>query len=302
MKSCCFAGETDEFVLSGSDDFNLYVWRVGEADAEQQNQWVDTHQMVLYGHRSIVNQVRYNSQKCIIASSGVEKVIKLWQPFAAEGWSGALAEETAADGCDTPRDVFSYDEYMSLVNSSGQNMTHDYSNQNTTEDPRMMAFFDSLVQREIEGWNSADNSGGSDKSSEHSSDGSSRPTSTDDSSESEAAVSYYDDGEPCRRGGGGASAAVRRRSRGAAIKPRTIYANRIAYLIATKRNTLKRLALKGAAHTERRRRVKSTSSNRKLSLRITRKGGGKRLGRSSMVSVFFFLYLFIYVFYFYACA
>lgn len=34
MKSCCFAGEMDEFVLSGSDDFNLYVWRVADADRE----------------------------------------------------------------------------------------------------------------------------------------------------------------------------------------------------------------------------------------------------------------------------
>jgi DDB1- and CUL4-associated factor 5 len=33
--------------------------------------------MVLYGHRSIVNQVRYNQQKCILASSGVEKIIKV---------------------------------------------------------------------------------------------------------------------------------------------------------------------------------------------------------------------------------
>jgi hypothetical protein len=28
MKSCCFAGEDDQYVLSGSDDFNLYVWRI----------------------------------------------------------------------------------------------------------------------------------------------------------------------------------------------------------------------------------------------------------------------------------
>lgn len=35
-------------------------------------------------------------------------------------------------------------------------MTHDYSHQSTREDPRMMAFFDSLVQREVEGWTSED--------------------------------------------------------------------------------------------------------------------------------------------------
>lgn len=51
-------------------------------------------------------------------------------------------------------------------------MTHDYSNQNTNEDPRMMAFFDYLVQQEIEGWNSE-----SSESSDHSSENSSRPDS-----------------------------------------------------------------------------------------------------------------------------
>lgn len=35
-------------------------------------------------------------------------------------------------------------------------MTHDYSHQSTDEDQRMMAFFDSLVQREIESWSLED--------------------------------------------------------------------------------------------------------------------------------------------------
>jgi DDB1- and CUL4-associated factor 5 len=34
MKSCTFAGAMDEYVLSGSDDFNLYVWKVSDADRE----------------------------------------------------------------------------------------------------------------------------------------------------------------------------------------------------------------------------------------------------------------------------
>lgn len=52
--------------------------------------------------------------------------------------------------------MFTHDEYIGLVLRSGQFMTHDYSHQSTKEDPRMMAFFDSLVQREIEGWSSED--------------------------------------------------------------------------------------------------------------------------------------------------
>lgn len=52
-------------------------------------------------------------------------------------------------------------------------MTHDYSNQNTNEDPRMIAFFDYLVQQEIEGWSSES----SNQSSDHTSENSSRPGS-----------------------------------------------------------------------------------------------------------------------------
>lgn len=53
-------------------------------------------------------------------------------------------------------------------------MTHDYSNQNTHEDPRMIAFFDYLVQQEIEGW---DSDPSPDQSSDHTSGNSSRPDS-----------------------------------------------------------------------------------------------------------------------------
>lgn len=51
-------------------------------------------------------------------------------------------------------------------------MTHDYSNQNTHEDPRMIAFFDYLVQQEIEGWSNE-----SSNHSDHTSENSSRPDS-----------------------------------------------------------------------------------------------------------------------------
>ncbi len=253
--------------------------------------------MVLHGHRSIVNQVRYNAQKCIIASSGVEKLVKLWRPFETEDWKGSLLEDV--NSSDNPRDVFSHDEYASLLYASDHNLAHDYTLQSTTEDPRMMAFFDSLVQREIEGWNSSEDTG-SDKSSQHSSDGSSRPTSPE-TSDSDSPNTFLTNGtgknktnsamlrhikiifflfyffllytwlgEPCRRPR-------------LTMKPRTIYANRIAYLIATKRNTLKRLALRGAAQTER--RVKSAKfGSRKMSARITRKGNGKRPGRLGLVS------------------
>lgn len=76
------------YIFKGSDDFNLYMWKI---PSDKSVNWVDSAHMVLRGHRSIVNQVRYNPASCLLASSGVEKVIKLWSPFPiSENYQGGL--------------------------------------------------------------------------------------------------------------------------------------------------------------------------------------------------------------------
>ncbi|MEQ2205799.1 hypothetical protein XENOCAPTIV_014479, partial [Xenoophorus captivus] len=106
--------------------------------------------MVLKGHRSIVNQVRFNPHSYMICSSGVEKVIKVWSPYLQPGSEGDLEGRVE----DKSRSLYSHEEYISLVLNSGSGLSHDYVSQSIEEDPRMMAFFDSLVRREIEGWSS----------------------------------------------------------------------------------------------------------------------------------------------------
>lgn len=151
MKSCCFAGERDQYVLSGSDDFKLYVWKIPDNLIPKKRVWVNKAHFVLRGHRSIVNQVRYNNAYGILASSGVEKIVKLWSSFPV---SQNEATSNYVTSKDLSRKVYSHEEYINLVLESGQFMTHDYSHHSVQEDPRMMAFFDSLVQRDIEGWTS----------------------------------------------------------------------------------------------------------------------------------------------------
>ena len=34
MKSCCFAGDGDEYAVSGSDDHNIYVWKLPLQDCQ----------------------------------------------------------------------------------------------------------------------------------------------------------------------------------------------------------------------------------------------------------------------------
>ena len=93
----------------------------------------------------------------MIATSGVEKVVKLWSalplPQARNG-----SRESGRD-----RQVYSHDEYIRLVMRSDSLVSHDYSSQSVEENPQMMAFFDSLVQREIEGFEGSSSSSSSDE-------------------------------------------------------------------------------------------------------------------------------------------
>ncbi|OWF46287.1 DDB1- and CUL4-associated factor 5-like [Mizuhopecten yessoensis] len=154
MKSCTFAGDNDQYVLSGSDDFNLYMWKVPENLSKRQ--YINDAHMILEGHRSIVNQVRFNPTNHLIISSGVEKIVKVWSLFEMLDCEGGLGVKKPPPPNIGERSVYTHEEYINLVLQSGHVMTHDYSSHSTEEDPRMMAFFDSLVQRELEGCSSED--------------------------------------------------------------------------------------------------------------------------------------------------
>ncbi|KAK7591051.1 hypothetical protein V9T40_002664 [Parthenolecanium corni] len=153
MKSCCFAGLKDEYVLSGSDDFDLYMWKI--SDVMKSDESSNNEHMVLRGHRSIVNQVRFDPYNCIIASSGVEKVIKIWSPLPLPEGSRITSNWM--------RKIYSHQEYMYMILRNESFMSHDYSEQSTTEDPQMLAFFDSLIQRARDGSASDSNDMSSDE-------------------------------------------------------------------------------------------------------------------------------------------
>lgn len=52
------------------------------------------------------------------------------------------------------RDLYTHNDYVELVLGSGRPLTHEYDECSVEEDPRMLAFFDSLIQRELSGLNS----------------------------------------------------------------------------------------------------------------------------------------------------
>eukprot|EP01004_Peranema_trichophorum_P006247 NODE_5073_length_1072_cov_32.637513_g4517_i0.p1 GENE.NODE_5073_length_1072_cov_32.637513_g4517_i0~~NODE_5073_length_1072_cov_32.637513_g4517_i0.p1 ORF type:complete len:323 (-),score=86.49 NODE_5073_length_1072_cov_32.637513_g4517_i0:102-1031(-) len=80
--------------MCGSDDWRVYLWRISDAVEREQvqpdlhvNVSTDSHRIVespshiLEGHQSVVNSVIWNPSYHLIATSGVERTIRLWDLF-----------------------------------------------------------------------------------------------------------------------------------------------------------------------------------------------------------------------------
>lgn len=282
MKSCTFAGPQDELVVSGSDNFNMFIWRMDGVDCEltlikmhvlqisnipfpvsveEKNQWVDTPPVILTGHRSIVNQVRYNRQRCLLASSGVEKIIKvslgtrprilkinlyppsaplkLWSPFAQQGWEGSLTQAEELPYCT-----------RALHRNSSDHVSQDFSARNTDEDQVMLAFFDTLVQRELESWSTVDNQSSSSSSSDTSTERSAEPSSaTEEPSDEEREVEDHqeqqDHVEQAHDQDQEQDQEQDNDTPNVSELSWQTHPNRIFYLIAKKRRALLQLAVRG---------------------------------------------------------
>lgn len=72
IKEVEFVGPTGSFIAAGSDDGALYIWK-------RDNGSLTT---VLRADTSIVNCVQPHPSTCLIATSGIESVVKLWQPLS----------------------------------------------------------------------------------------------------------------------------------------------------------------------------------------------------------------------------
>ncbi len=162
MKTCTFAGADDEYVVSGSDNFGIYVWPVGDLESRDGDGYkvVKRASMVLRGHRSIVNQVRFNRPLGLLASSGVEKMVKLWGRLESQDEeddaNGGDSANSSGQGRDEGqrREAFRREEYIRLVAESN----HEYLSECTEENRGMLAFFDSLLQREADSGSSSSSS------------------------------------------------------------------------------------------------------------------------------------------------
>eukprot|EP01116_Phalansterium_solitarium_P012000 TRINITY_DN27921_c0_g1_i1.p1 TRINITY_DN27921_c0_g1~~TRINITY_DN27921_c0_g1_i1.p1 ORF type:complete len:764 (+),score=251.43 TRINITY_DN27921_c0_g1_i1:179-2470(+) len=72
VKEVNFFGPRSEYVMSGSDDGNIFIWHKRTGEVVQ----------LLHGDESVVNCITGHPFDCVLASSGIERNVKLWTPTA----------------------------------------------------------------------------------------------------------------------------------------------------------------------------------------------------------------------------
>lgn len=88
MKGVNFLGPNSDFVTSGSDCGNIFIWRKKDAELIR----------AMRGDKRIVNCVEQHPSGIVLASSGIEKDIKIWEPGEGENLSITQVDEVCA-GC-----------------------------------------------------------------------------------------------------------------------------------------------------------------------------------------------------------
>jgi len=71
IKEAIFIGDRSNYVAAGSDDGNVFIWQRDSGNLVR----------VLKGDASIINCIQWHPMAPIMATSGIENVVRLWEPW-----------------------------------------------------------------------------------------------------------------------------------------------------------------------------------------------------------------------------
>lgn len=74
IKEAVFIGDRGNYVAAGSDDGNVFIWERSSGNLVR----------VLLGDSSIVNCIQWNPATPTMATSGIENVVRIWEPGSRE--------------------------------------------------------------------------------------------------------------------------------------------------------------------------------------------------------------------------
>lgn len=75
IKEANFFGSNGQYIVAGSDDGSFYIWEKCTTNIVK----------VLHGDESIVNCLQPHPSLCLLATSGIDPVVRLWSPLPEDG-------------------------------------------------------------------------------------------------------------------------------------------------------------------------------------------------------------------------
>ena len=70
IKEANFLGAHGSYIAAGSDDGNIFIWEKETSNLV----------LILNGDDSIVNCIQWHPYQALLATSGIENVVRLWEP------------------------------------------------------------------------------------------------------------------------------------------------------------------------------------------------------------------------------
>ncbi|CAD5121988.1 DgyrCDS10441 [Dimorphilus gyrociliatus] len=124
IKEVNFWGSSGQFVMAGSDDAKIFIW-----DRKTENQLI-----TLSGDDSIVNCLQPHPYTCLLASSGIDPVVKLWGPLSENEENKYLITDSDKVASENQKRMNS-DPLETMLLSMGQSIRY-LERQESDEDQR----------------------------------------------------------------------------------------------------------------------------------------------------------------------
>ncbi|XP_058802060.1 WD and tetratricopeptide repeats protein 1-like [Phymastichus coffea] len=87
IKEANFFGDDGQFIIAGSDDGSFFIW----------DRYTTNIARVLKGDQRIVNCLQPHPSMCLLATSGIDPVIRLWSPMPEDGSVNVWEVENSND-------------------------------------------------------------------------------------------------------------------------------------------------------------------------------------------------------------
>ena len=109
IKEANFLGPNGEFVAAGSDDGNIFIWEKSSGKLFR----------VLVGDSQIVNCIQWHPSRPLLATSGIEHVVRIWEPKGERDQDGVIDSEKFGDVCKSNQRLMRIDPYAYMLMHMG---------------------------------------------------------------------------------------------------------------------------------------------------------------------------------------